>query len=576
MDAQSPIYTKETECQDCYKCIRQCPVKAIKIKEGHAQVMPELCIMCGHCVEVCPVDAKKIRDDLGKVQQLLHQKDKVFVSLAPSFKNEFENINEQQLITTLQKLGFEGVSETSLGAQEVSANLAEMLQENENSKKISSACPTIVELLKKYNHELVDSITDVYSPLLAHCKLLRQKFGEDIGIVFIGPCIGKKKEADDNPELLDVAIDFQDLRTWLESQNIKLQKMETKDQEADFVLDKAQEGQLYPVDGGMIAGIKSNCEVNNPAFMNFSGIENIQDALEGLNRIPECESIFIELLGCEGGCINGPRMQDRSETVKKRLEIIKNTEYEEKKIPRKPLVDISNKYYPRKVESGNITVAQVNETLRKIGKTSPEDELNCSSCGYDSCRDFARAFIKGKAEKSMCINYMKQLANKKADALIRSMPSGVVVVDENLKIVDSNQKFAQIFGEETKRIFEVKPGMEGADLTKIVPFSDYFESVLESGEDILNENIEYRERVLHGSIFNVEKSRIVGGIFQDITEPAMQKEQVIQKTRKVIDKNLKTVQKIAYLLGENASETEVMLDSIIDSFKLDTVESNNE
>jgi len=576
MDAQSPIYTKETECQDCYKCIRQCPVKAIKIKEGHAQVMPELCIMCGHCVEVCPVDAKKIRDDLGKVQQLLHQKDKVFVSLAPSFKNEFENINEQQLITTLQKLGFEGVSETSLGAQEVSANLAEMLQENENSKKISSACPTIVELLKKYNHELVDSITDVYSPLLAHCKLLRQKFGEDIGIVFIGPCIGKKKEADDNPELLDVAIDFQDLRTWLESQNIKLQKMETKDQEADFVLDKAQEGQLYPVDGGMIAGIKSNCEVNNPAFMNFSGIENIQDALEGLNRIPECESIFIELLGCEGGCINGPRMQDRSETVKKRLEIIKNTEYEEKKIPRKPLVDISNKYYPRKVESGNITVAQVNETLRKIGKMSPEDELNCSSCGYDSCRDFARAFIKGKAEKSMCINYMKQLANKKADALIRSMPSGVVIVDENLKIVDSNQKFAQIFGEETKRIFEVKPGMEGADLTKIVPFSDYFESVLESGEDILNENIEYRERVLHGSIFNVEKSRIVGGIFQDITEPAMQKEQVIQKTRKVIDKNLKTVQKIAYLLGENASETEVMLDSIIDSFKLDTVESNNE
>ncbi len=573
MNFLNPIYTEKAECQDCYKCVRECPVKAIKIESGHAEVMKDRCVYCGHCVEVCPVGAKRVRDDLSRVKQLLKFKDKVIVSLAPSFVSDFADISSAQMIHALRKLGFYGVSETSLGAQNVSACVAVMLSKENGKVYVSSACPTVVEYIKKYQPELSGYVTKLLSPLLAHCKILRKLYGEDIGVVFVGPCISKKREADTHQNLLDVVITFEDLRRWFEEENINPAHMiETVDDV--FIPRLSKEGALYPIDGGMIAGIKANCSTKEATFMAFSGIKNIKSALSDLDQLDLNNNIFIEMLSCEGGCINGPKTRKRSSTALKRCKIINYSEYPEDEIPRQPEVDINEDIQINTIEVKEYTDEELRAVLRAIGKFTLKDELNCSACGYDTCKEFARAFLDGKAEKTMCVSYMRKLAHNKANALIKAMPSGVVIVDENLRIIECNHNFAKLFGKDVEMIYDAKPGMEGASLQKILPFYNIFQVVLETGKELLNKPVRHKSSILNITIFSIEKHSIVGAVIQDITVPSVRKEQVINKTQQVIRKNLETVQKIAYLLGENASETEVILNSVAESFLPSHIDEN--
>jgi len=565
MNFLNPIFTEKAECQDCYKCVRECPVKAIKVEGGHAEVMKDHCIYCGHCVEVCPVGAKRVREDLARVKQLLKLKEKVIASIAPSFISEYPELRPAQMVCALKKLGFYGVSETALGAQNVSACVAMMLSGEDSGVHISSACPTVVEYIKKYKPELSGYVTKLLSPLLSHCKLLKKLYGDDTGIVFIGPCISKKKEAGAHQNLLDIAITFEDLCRWFEEEGIDPEQMQ--DTKADvFIPHTAKEGALYPVDGGMIAGIKANCTTKEAAFMTFSGIKNFKDMLNGLNQLNTDSNIFIELLSCEGGCINGPKTKKRSSTVVKRFRVINNAQYPENEIPRKPDVDISADILINAISIRDYADSDIRSVLRSIGKFALKDELNCSGCGYDTCKEFACALLDGKAEKTMCVSYMRKLAQNKANALIKTMPSGVVIVDEKLKIIECNLNFAKIFGKDVEAVFDAKPGMEGAALEKIVPFHNLFKDVLETGKELIGKLVRYKMSVLSASIFSIEPNSIVGAVIQDITVPSVRKEQIIHKTQQVIRKNLATVQKIAYLLGENASETEVILNSITESF----------
>ena len=210
MNKIDPIYTEKTECQDCYKCVRHCPVKAISVEDGSAVVDSELCIFCGKCVEICPVGAKRIRLDLSLAKQLLKQKERVYVSLAPSYVTEYPDIHPSQLIQSLEKLGFSGVSETAIGAQLVSDECINYIEKEGRKFYISSACPVTNNLISKYFPEIKDNVTAIMSPVLAHCTFLKQHFGDDIGIVFISPCIAKKQEADSYPDTMDVSITFQD------------------------------------------------------------------------------------------------------------------------------------------------------------------------------------------------------------------------------------------------------------------------------------------------------------------------------------------------------------------------------
>lgn len=569
MDRQHPIFTEKQECQDCYKCVRNCPVKAIRIENGNAMVMAERCVSCGHCVEVCPVHAKRVRDDLGRVRHLLQSGGKVVVSLAPSFVSEFPEVSPGRLIAALRRLGFHAVSETALGAQEVSAAVAEALRDPTPRILLSSACPVVVELVNKYLPQHAARITHLCSPLQAHCRLLKQQFGEDVRVVFIGPCIAKKLEADAHPELLDMAISFLDLRRWFEEENIHPVTL-TPGSDDVFRPETAREGALYPVDGGMIAGIKANCAVTDANFMALSGFENVRDALRELDRIELDKPLFLELLACDGGCVNGPQTAEAGATVLKRCQVFNHAAYSPDEFPRQPRVDAALDRSGAAVETPEYSDRELREALATVGKYRPEDELNCSGCGYASCREFAAALLAGKAEATMCVSHMRKLAQKKANALIQAMPSGVLIVNAGLNVVECNRRFAEIVGGDLPEIYDARPGLEGASAERIAPFlMPLVRKVLAGGEDVENRDLRQDGAVYHVSVFAIEPERIVGAVVQDITEPAVNKDRVVRKAQDVIRRQMETVQKIAYLLGENAAESQVGLNAIIESFSAD-------
>jgi iron only hydrogenase large subunit-like protein len=561
----NPIYTEKRECQDCYKCVRNCPVKAIRVEGGYASVVPELCIVCGHCVEVCPNGAKKVRDDLANARQLLALKKTVFASLAPSYVTEFPGMKPAQIIGALRKLGFAGVSETALGAQQVSAQAAAMLRNNPERVLVSSACPTVVAYLQKHRAGGAALLTGLMSPLLTHCKMLRQQFSADIGIVFIGPCIAKKLEAAQHPELLDVVLTFEDLRRWLEQEKIAPKEILESPAE-QFVPERSAEGAWYPVDGGMIAGMKSACAVNDCSLMAFSGIGAIKRALDGIEEMKPDNGLFLELLACEGGCVNGPKVQRRDATVMKRHRVLRSVAAPQVPFPRLPALETPADFTVAPVAAVRYPDSQIREALRNVGKSSPDDELNCGGCGYDSCREFGIALLGQKAERAMCVTYMRQLAHKKANALIQKMPSAVVIVNDAMRVIEFNAAFVHLFAPEKTAGGAGAVSIEGIALAEVMPFASLFHNVLKTGEDILDRDLRFQNTILHATIFSIEKHSLVGGILQDITEPAVQKEQVIRRAREVIQKQLATTQQIAYLLGENAAESEITLNSIIESF----------
>ena len=578
MNYLNPIFTEKRECQDCYKCVRNCPVKAIKVEGGYASVVPELCIVCGHCVEVCPNGAKKVRDDLANARQLLTLKKPVFVSLAPSFVTEFPGVKPAQMIGTLKKLGFAGVSETALGAQQVSAQAAALLQKNPSRVLASSACPTVVAFLQKHRANGAELLTGLLSPLLTHCKMLRQTFGAEIGIVFIGPCIAKKLEAAQHPELLDVVLTFEDLRRWLEQEKIAPENFMAT-MEDHFVPENSAEGAWYPVDGGMIAGMKSTCAVNDCSLMAFSGIGAIKKALDGIEEMKPDNGLFLELLACEGGCVNGPKVLRRDATVMKRHRVLRAVAPNGVVFPRSPTMETPTDFHVAPVTVVRYPDSQIREALRNVGKNSPDDELNCGGCGYDTCREFGIALIGQKAERAMCVTYMRQLAFKKANALIQKMPSAVVIVNEAMRVIEFNAAFVNLFSPEKTADGNGKISIEGIALAEVMPFASLFHNVLKTGEDILDRDLRFQNTILHATIFSIEKNCLVGGIIQDITKPAVRKEQVIRKAREVIQKQIATTQQIAYLIGENAADAEITLNSIIESFsppKPDDPKENND
>jgi len=569
MQQTHAIYTERRECQDCHKCIRECPVKAIRVQDGYARVVPEMCIQCGNCILSCPSNAKQVRNDLPLVKALIASGRKVVVSLAPSFVAQFPGIRAGQVIHALKRFGVTAVSETALGAQQVSAGVLSLMKSDPGRVWVSSACPVVVDFVAKYHTECQDNIAALLSPLLTHCKMLREHFGNDIATVFIGPCIAKKKEAEQHPELLDVVLTFEDLENWLDEEGVVLHSI-VETPEDCFALEEAHEGALYPIEGGLIPGIAADDEIKSTQIMSFSGIPNVEQALKGIAEWRPDHSIFLELTACAGSCVNGPKTARNTSIAKRRFEILQYAK-PSGELPRATTNAATHPYKAVPLPLDDYSEMQITEALRTVGKHSVEDELNCGGCGYDSCRGFARALLAKNAERMMCATYTRKLAQKKANALLQKMPSAVVIVDEQLRIIECNANFLRLFSEEVEQEKE----LEGSALDAVIPFANLFQRVLESGEDIVSHDIRYQRSILNSSIFAIEPHSVLCGIFQDITEPIFQKEQIIGRARDVIQKNLKTVQQIAYLLGENAADSEIILNSIVRSFSPEDLDAGS-
>ncbi|MFP4065653.1 MAG: [Fe-Fe] hydrogenase large subunit C-terminal domain-containing protein [Bacteroidales bacterium] len=565
MNANQPIYTEDNNCQDCYKCVRHCPVKAIRISNNCASVIDELCIACGNCVEVCPVGAKKVRSDIEVIKHLLAKGKKVILSLAPSWVSSFPGVSAQTMISQLKQMGFYAVSETALGAELVNRHLRSELLAAGPGISLSSACPTVVEYIRRHRQEYTPYISNVFSPLIAHARYLKSYYGPDVDVVFAGPCIAKKREADSQRKTLSAAITFCELSHWMEEQWFN-----PEPEDACFEPVEAVSGSLYPVEGGMIAGLNNGKSENALQFMSFSGLEAMEGVLNKLDDWKPNKRIFIELLSCPGGCINGPAMPDKSSMGFRYSNVLDASAGkiqsigEGKELVHSVSIDTTYEALKNPCAEKKYAAADIMESLRAVGKQTSKDELNCGGCGYESCQEFAVAMLEGKAERNMCVSYMRRVAHDKASVLLQRMPSGVMIVDENLKVIECNINMARMLGEEVQMIYEVNPGLPAADVKKLVPFHRLFEQVLTSGKDLLDKEFKLKNRLLKVSVFSVQTHKIVCAIARDLYNPEVRTDEVVKRTRSIITENLGTVQKIAYLLGENASKTETSLNSILE------------
>ncbi len=557
------IYTEKNDCQDCYRCIRECPVKAIRMEDQSAYVIADDCIYCGHCTITCPAGAKKVTEDVSTVRYLLRQNRPVIVSLAPSWVSDFPEYTVEQMITALRTLGFHGVSETALGAELMSASVREQLAVLPKGVWISPCCPSTIDLIKKYYPQHSANILPVDTPMLAHGKYIRSLYDDKVKVVFIGPCIAKKHEADLNPGIIDAAITFKKLREWFEEEEISPETL-TPSPFTSFIPYASGSGNRFPVEGGMISCI-GRTEVP-VSFLAVSGVKKIMSVLAELDQVRSDRQVFIELMSCDGGCINGPGSSSNSSQAVRTIRVENNTgSGRNGNHTLKEGISLHNTY--EGIEAISTPVfeeEEIAETLRSIGKQRRTDELNCGGCGYDSCREFALAVLGEKAEREMCVSYMRRVAQDKASALLQRMPYGVVLVDKKLRIVEANLNFAELAGDEALLAYDAKPGLEGADLRKLVPYHGYFENFNEGGTGGLEKDIRTDRHFLHLSIFPIQGKHLVCGIIHNLRAPELKREEIVKRTRKVIRENLMTVQKIAYYLGENASNMETLLNSIVD------------
>ena len=397
--------------------------------------------------------------------------------------------------------------------------------------------------------------------------------GKDIEIVFIGPCIAKKNEADRHPDLMSAALTFDELNYWIKEEFIDVENIES-DENCKFVPEGAYEGALYPLEGGMNETIKRvGIDKNDVTFVAVSSLEDFDKSLQNINPDKIENKIFVEALGCSGGCINGPCLSSDKSRILISSDIYANTLYRDD-IPKEPRKVVEIEYLPNPVKNPEYTLEQVTNALKKISKHSEEDELNCSGCGYTSCREFVNALIAGDAEPSQCVSYMRKIAVRKAAAMLRCMPSAVVIVDSALQIVEANDSFEHMFlSEEMYEVFASRQdGMTGACIDRIVSFPELFKSALDTGKEIHQEHYAIKDKVYDISIFTIEDNELVGAVISDVTKSEIDRSKIAQKAREVITKNIATVQEIASLLGEHMVETELLLSSIAEGYDSNTKE----
>lgn len=555
------LESKKSNCKNCYKCIRHCPVKSISFTDNQATIVHDDCILCGNCYLVCPQKVKMVRNDIGKVKKFILDNQKVIVSLAPSFISNYANASIDSMRTVFKKLGFYDVEETAVGATIVKNSYNKML-DDKHDVIISSCCHSINLLIQKYYPKALKYLADVLSPMLAHGKDIKERYGKDCKVVFVGPCIAKKDEADHNKEYIDAVLSFKELDEWLEDQQIEI----PQDEQIKIEKSKAR---FFPICGGIVKTMDTSN--SDYTYVSIDGIDSAKHALEDIlnGRIHKC---FIEMSACHGSCVNGPLTSIHSRSiVSSYLSIEKaagENDFDSMIIDTK---DIHKKYNPYNLTHALPSEAEIERTLILMGKADKEAELNCGSCGYNSCREKAIAIIQEKAIPEMCLPYLMEKAQSLSDKIVANNPNGLMVLDENLDIQLINHSMCCLVGISSPEAVIKK------NITTILDPSDYAKAL--SGEDNIYSKKQYLseyDKYIENTIIYDKKFHILICTMKDITqaEISLQKRsEVLQKsieiTNEVISKNMRAVQEIASLLGESAAETKVALLSLKETLKDD-------
>ncbi len=544
------ITLNKNNCKNCYKCIRNCPVKSIKFSGNQAEIVGNECILCGHCYVVCPQNAKEISNDLEKAKVLIQQNERVVVSLAPSFVANYDGADIESMKSALKCLGFYDVEETAIGAQLIKNEYQEYIDHKKPNIFITSACHSVNLLIQKYYPELIEYLAPMISPMQAHALEIKSRF-EDAKVIFIGPCIAKKDEANYYQGVVDCVLTFEELTTWLIEENIQIKVKKEKD--------LGYKSRFFPTTGGIIKSL--NKKRSDYQYIAIDGVEHCIHTLEDVKR-GELNNCFIEMSACQGSCINGPIMEKHHKTPLR--DYLRVMDYGgELDLD---ILSIDNNLYqktfiPIQKKSSLPTDFEIREILNQMGKHVLEDELNCGSCGYNTCKEKAIAVYQGKADLSMCLPFLKERAESFYHNILNHTPSGIIVLNQNLEIQQLNNT--------AKRIFNIRRRKDilGEHIKNLLDVQK-FDQVLETQKNQLSKQVylaEYNKHIKETIIYD-NNFKIFMVLIDDITNDIQHKkdkihlnQQTIEVTDLVVEKQMRIVQEIASLLGETAAETKIAL-----------------
>ena len=541
---------KKTNCKSCHKCIRNCAVKSIRFTAGQAHIVEDECILCGRCFAVCPQDAKVIASDMEKVRIML-QTGTVYASIAPSFAASYPGVGIDALEDALKKLGFAGAEETAVGATIVKKEYERILDEEKPNILVSSCCSSINLMLRKYYPEALFTLAPVITPMQAHCRDIKRRHPE-AKTVFIGPCISKKSEAAEE-DAVDAVLMFDEFNRWLREEGIELGRRED--------IRKGGRARVFPTAGGIIETMDKNPEYT---YVAVDGVKKCMDVLDEIKegRLHNC---FIEMSACEGSCADGPILDKMKNTpAQNYLQVVRYAEKEDFAVEKYAKEEIAAVYEPSELEAEQPSEAEIKAMLLKMNKLSKEDELNCGSCGYCTCREKAIAIIQGKAEISMCLPYMLSQMENLSDSVVANFPDAILVLNDELEIQKINPKAKKILrirdesdvmGEHIGRLLDPEP----------------FEMVMLKKKDLMYEQLylaEYECYVEQTIIYNREGHQFIC-ILCDITADMALREKKLANQNQAFEiandmakRQLKIVQSIASLLGETTADTLIALEHL--------------
>lgn len=546
---------KKSNCKNCYKCIRHCPVKSIRFSANQAHIVSDECILCGQCFVVCPQNAKEIQDDTEKAKALLSGESPVAASIAPSFAANYNGIGIAAIEKALKKLGFYSAEETAIGATMVKREYERLIKEKRQDVIISSCCHTVNLMIQKYYPAALKYLADVVSPMQAHCLDIKRRI-PDAKTVFIGPCLSKKDEAARYEGIVDCVLTFEELTKWLEKENITL------DTETDR--NNKSRARLFPTAGGILKTMY--CDNRDFSYMAVDGTDNCISALKEIES-GNLKNCFIEMSACVGSCIGGPVMEKyRSSPVRDFQTIHRyagKEDFEVKSLPEAQLTKVHGYISLDKVMPGN---DEINAILRQMGKVKPEDELNCGSCGYNTCREKAVAVYQGKADLTMCLPFLKEKAENFSDNIIKNTPNGIIVLNEELEVQQINKAACNMIN------IRSASDVMGEQVIRILDPTDFLE--VKNGKSVRNQKkflAEYGKYVEQSILYD-KSYHIIICIMRDVTEEESVREkkdlisrQTVEITDKVVEKQMRVVQEIASLLGETAAETKIALTKLKES-----------
>ena len=547
---------KKSNCKNCYKCIRHCPVKAIRFSGNQAHIIGNECILCGHCFVVCPQNAKEIVDSTEKVRVLIQSGDPVIVSLAPSFVANYDGVGIDAMRKALQKLGFADVEETAIGATIVKTEYERMLREEDHDIIITSCCHSINLLIQKYFPAELPYLADVMSPMQAHCVDIKKRI-PNAKTVFIGPCVAKKDEAEYYEGPVDAVLTFEELTNWLKAEHITLDKE----------LDNTPESRarFFPTTGGILKTMAQNAP--GYTYMALDGVENCITALKDIEngKIHKC---FIEMSACIGSCIGGPVMEKYHRSpVHDYMSVAQYAGTRDFDVAQPDSLTLKKNFTVIDHKLMKPAEYEIADVLHQMGKFKPSDELNCGSCGYNSCREKAIAICQGKAEISMCLPFLKDKAESFSGTIVRNTPNGLIVLNENLEVQQINAAARKIMN------IRSESDVLGEPVIRILDPA-VFVSVRNSGRSVRDQKVylaEYKKYVEQTVVFDPD-SRMLVGIMRDITDEEAERErktrinqQTVEVADTVVEKQMRIVQEIASLLGETAAETKIALTKLKES-----------